>query len=111
MMEQQHRKLLDDNEVFWRLRSRDLQFSLGDENTSYFHKYTNQGRNANNIWTLKKKDGTEEESVEDLDKEGVDYFSDLYKEESRVTIEEVVKMNNLFTSFVTAEDNHMLMKK
>ena len=42
--------------------------------------------NINTIWGLKKNEGTVVESFEDLDKAGVNHFSDLYKEERRVTI-------------------------
>jgi hypothetical protein len=36
---------------------------------------------------------------------GVNYFSTLFKEDSRATIAEVLKLSNSFPSFVNPEDN------
>jgi hypothetical protein len=41
----------------------------------------------------------------------VEHFSEIYKEESRVTIVEVVRMTSFFPNFVSEEDNNRLMEE
>jgi hypothetical protein len=41
--------------------------------------------------------------------EGVNYFQSLFKEESRETIVVVIRLANLFPSFVNPKDNQELM--
>jgi hypothetical protein len=41
---------------------------------------------------------------------GVNYFTSLFKEDSRATIANILRLSNYFPSFVNAEDNQVLME-
>jgi hypothetical protein len=52
-----------------------------------------------------------ETNFKDIVDEGVNYFSNLFKEDSRATIAKVIRLSNSFPSFVNHEDNMELMKE
>jgi hypothetical protein len=56
-LEYKKRKFLEDKEVKWRLKSRDTWLELGDENTKYFHKFSNHWKNINTIWEMTNEEG------------------------------------------------------
>ncbi|CAN1281195.1 hypothetical protein LINPERPRIM_LOCUS17654, partial [Linum perenne] len=45
-------------ETYWSQRSRNQWLTLGDHNTSFFHRSTLQRRSINNISTLKLENGS-----------------------------------------------------
>eukprot|EP00253_Pinus_taeda_P017821 PITA_17821 len=49
----QGRKILNDREETWRLRSRAIWLLEGDDNKKFFHKYANGRKSINTIWHLK----------------------------------------------------------
>lgn len=49
--------ILDQKEIFWRQRSKQLWLSAGDKNMKYFHAACNKRRRTNRIVKLKDDDG------------------------------------------------------
>jgi len=56
-LEGKKRKILDEAEATWRMKSRVLWLKNGDENTKYFHNYAKHRQNINTIWKLQDEEG------------------------------------------------------
>jgi hypothetical protein len=67
----------------------EIYFSLRNlnENTKLFHRYANCRKNINSIWKIDKGDGTWATNFKDMDFEGVNNFSSLFKEDTHATID------------------------
>jgi len=109
-LELQKRKLLESNEAERRLDSRTLWWACEDEYTNKIHHYANHRRNVNTIWMMQNGEGEEANSFEDLGKLELEHFGDVYKEDSKATFVQVVKMTTFFPSFVNDMSNESLME-
>lgn len=49
--------ILDQQEIFWRQRSKQLWLQAGDKNTKYFHASCNKRKRNNHIQRLKSEEG------------------------------------------------------
>lgn len=97
-----------DEERYWRKRSREQWLREGDMNTAYFHNVVKGRKIRNNILMLKDGQGTEFFSDGAKGDITVEYFSDLFMSSNPVDLE------SLFEGFhgkVTAEMNKMLTKE
>jgi hypothetical protein len=56
-LEEKKRKLLEEREAAWHLKSRATWLSNGDENTKFFHAYAKGQKATNTIWSLKNYEG------------------------------------------------------
>jgi hypothetical protein len=65
-MEKRKRKILEDREATWRLKSRALWLESGDENTKFFQAYAKGRKTANTIWSLQDQSQREITSFEGL---------------------------------------------
>lgn len=50
-------RVLDDEEILWKQKSRTDWLMLGDRNTKYFHSQASRRRKVNQIKALRLKDG------------------------------------------------------
>jgi len=100
--------LLQEKEETWRLKSRAVWLESGDENTKFFQAYAKGRKCANTIWKLEDLDGRVENSFEGMAKIGVSHFQNLFKANSQATIEEVVRLAQMFPGFVNEEENQKL---
>jgi hypothetical protein len=110
-LEEKKRNILLEKEKEWRLKSRAIWLQAGDENSKFFHRYANGRKNINFVWKIDKGNNRWETNFKDIADEGVNYFSNLFKEDSRATIVEVIRLSNYFPNFVNNEDNLDLMKE
>ena len=56
-----------------------------------------------------EKNGTLDTIFEDIDTKGILHFQNLFKVDQRSTIESILKVENVFPSFVNQEQNESLM--
>jgi hypothetical protein len=52
VLEYKMRHILFEKEKEWRLKSRALWLWVGDEDTKFFHRYSNYRKNINSIWKI-----------------------------------------------------------
>lgn len=70
--------ILDQREIFWRQRSKQLWLQSGDKNTRYFHSSCNTRRRTNRIHKLKNDNGDWLNWKQGLQPLIVNYFQDLF---------------------------------
>jgi len=109
--EERRNILLKEKEETWRLKSRAIWLESGDENTKFFHAYAKGRKSANTIWKLENSDGRVENSFEGMANIGVSHFQNLFKANNQASIEEVVRLAQLFPGFVNEEENQKLFEK
>ncbi|KAL0293787.1 UNVERIFIED_CONTAM: hypothetical protein Scaly_2575800 [Sesamum calycinum] len=71
-------KLITQEEVFWKQRSKDLWLKAGDRNSSFFHAKANRRHHINLIQRLKKDDGSWGETKEEVQQIIVEYFENMF---------------------------------
>ena len=111
LLEGRRNSLLLDKEEAWRLKSRAIWLECGDENTKFFHAYARGRRVANTIWSLQDEEGNTHVTFEDKATCGVNHFQRLFKAPPHATIEEVIRLAQMFPRFVDEKDNGELMKE
>ncbi|KAL5740942.1 hypothetical protein ACOSQ2_030122 [Xanthoceras sorbifolium] len=77
-VEQQIDGIYDRLEKFWRQRSRAMWLKDGDRNTRFFHSKATQRRRRNKIVGLMGDDGRWRDKIEEIEREVVDFYSDLF---------------------------------
>lgn len=77
LLERQRSQILLDREEEWRLKSRAIWLSAGDENTKFFHNYAKGRKIMNTIWKLKDEEGREANTFEALSTMGRNYIQKL----------------------------------
>lgn len=50
-------KIMEQEESYWRLKSRATWIKQGDINTKFFHKFKNARREKNTIWKIRNGNG------------------------------------------------------
>jgi hypothetical protein len=73
------RKILQNKEQEWRMRSRALWLQAKDENTNFFHHFANGRKLSNTIWSVDIIDDSKAYSFEDIAVEGTSHFKTLFK--------------------------------
>ncbi|XP_074358745.1 uncharacterized protein LOC141698038 [Apium graveolens] len=81
--------ILDQKEIFWRQRSKQLWFNAGDKNTKYFHAACNKRQRTNRITKLKDGSGEWLDWQNGLENLIQSFYSNLFTA-TQVDYEEVV---------------------
>ena len=76
--EKRRRDILKEREDLWRLKSRAIWLSSGDDITKFFHAYAKGMKAHNSIWELQDGVGNRESSFEGLEHLGVTHFKNLF---------------------------------
>lgn len=72
-------KLLDDEQSYWKQRSKITWLTERDRNTKYFHRQTSNKRAKNRLESLYDVDGVWREAGEGMDEVLLEYFSNMFK--------------------------------
>ena len=100
----QKEKILRQIEETWRLKSRKVWLEARDNNTIFFHKYSNQRRISNSIWEMKNSVGEVINEHRSLNIKVVNYFKDIYNQDSRFNLDEQIKVLKNFLRFFNEEE-------
>ncbi|KAL8145631.1 hypothetical protein AgCh_003685 [Apium graveolens] len=99
--------ILDQREIFWRQRSKQLWLQAGDKNTKYFHASASTRRRSNRIQRLRKVDGEWCDWDSGLANLISGYFQDLFNSE-QTEEEEVIRC---VKESISSEQNAELLKQ
>lgn len=97
-------KILNLEVESWRLKSRVIWISHGDNNTKKLLKFSNQRRVTNAIWDLKDSCGNVVSSQRNLERAVVSYFSDLFKSNGSNNIMAQLKVFHNYPIFFSLEE-------
>lgn len=79
IMRKKLEKAYQEEEVYWKLKSKNLWLCVGDKNTKVFHGWMESRRMKNKIHSLIDVNGVEQFSEDIKGKIAIDYFTDLFK--------------------------------
>jgi hypothetical protein len=96
---------LNQQEQFWKDKSRVQWLIEGDRNTSYFHRLT-KIRHATNKISRLQRDGNFLESNEEIEQHALSYFQDLFASDNMCSPTDIVSIT--IPSLVTQADNDMI---
>lgn len=99
-------KVLNQREIFWRQRSKQLWLSAGDQNGKFFHSYDSNRRRNNRINKLKNVEGQWMEWENGLNNLMSGYFSELFTAKE-VDWQEVI---SYIPTTVSREHNEFLLQ-
>lgn len=105
--ENELKNLLEEEELYWRVRSREEWLKGGDRNSKWFHSKASMRRKRNEIKGLTNKNGSWVESEEELEVVAVEYFRNLFRF-SNPSPECIKEVTNSIQSRVTEDQNLML---
>ncbi|XP_019093251.1 PREDICTED: uncharacterized protein LOC109129453 [Camelina sativa] len=100
-------KAYQNEEVFWKQRSRQLWLTLGDKNTGYFHAATKSRRALNNIAVMESAAGNPVYEEKEIVKAIIDYFQQIFTSQNgngRNVVQEAL------TCCITQDINETLIK-
>jgi mannosylglycoprotein endo-beta-mannosidase len=101
-------KILGQEEEVWGLKSRVLWVKGGDNNTKFFHNFSNHRKNINSSGSIKNQDGVLLTSFPQMVEVGVSCFHNLFLEPPSCTIQDILEVVSLFPSAVSEEMNESL---
>eukprot|EP00253_Pinus_taeda_P026540 PITA_26540 len=100
---------LRDEEVKWRLKSRQLWLREGDKNTSYFHKQATVRKARNTVSSIKDSEGNSYTSQDTIKKAATNHFKNLLTEEK--SEEDYSALLQHMPKDVTQETNNRLTRE
>jgi len=106
-----HSQILKEREESWRLRSRAIWLTEGDDNTKFYHKFANGRKTINTIWELQDEQGQTISSQKNLARLATEHFRGIYKSPRDVNIMEIMRVVEYFPRFVLQEDLEDLLKE
>lgn len=100
-LEQRKLLLLAQEEETWRLKSRALWIDLGNKNNIFFHKFVDNQRNQNSIWSLKTYGGKLVSSQVELIEEAATHFQKYYQDPGSCVVLHQIKVIHEFPHFLS----------
>ena len=91
---------MSDREEVWRLKSRAIWLSSGDENTKLFHAYAKGRKSHNTIWEMNDDRGHKASSFDELSSMGFNHFKSIFSAQQVSSIGEIIKIAGFFPRFV-----------
>lgn len=104
-------QILKEREESWRLRSRAIWLTEGDDNTKFYHKFTNGSKAINTIWELRNEWGQPVSSQPNLARLAIEHFKGIYKAPGDINIVEIMRVAEPFPGHVEQEESDELQKE
>jgi hypothetical protein len=108
LLEAERACILRADEDRWRLKSRALWLSSGDNNTRFFHQFASHRRNKKFIWDLESEDGSLLNRTEDIKQEAHKHFQSFYQEDMQISLQDQIEIAQLFPQMVTIKEARAL---
>jgi len=110
VVEQGARKLvlLEQEVDTWCQKSRATWLACGDRNTKFFHSFSNFRRQVNSIWDIRKEDGTLVSRQQDLEKETLNYFQNMFKAWENLSIFHQLEVIQVYPRLFYEEEGQMV---
>lgn len=105
----QLRQIAREEEIKWRIKSRQLWLRDGDKNTSYFHKQATVRKTRNAVSTIKDSEGKNHDTHESIKAAATSHFKKLLTEDK--SEEDYSSLLQHMTSNVTQEINSKLIQE
>eukprot|EP00253_Pinus_taeda_P023046 PITA_23046 len=102
--------ILKDREESWRLRSRAIWLTEGDDNTNFYHKFANGRKAINSIWELRDEQNQQITSQRNLASSTIDHFKGIYRAPREANILEIMRMAEKFPRFFLQDESEDLIK-
>lgn len=67
-----------DEEIYWKLKSRNKWLNFGDRNTKYFHSTTKIRRDRNRLFSIEDEDGVAHRGDQNIAEIAIKYFEGVY---------------------------------
>jgi hypothetical protein len=100
--------MLQANEIRWRLKSRALWISSGDNNSRFFHRFASHRRNKKLIWEIEAENGSTVHRLDDIKQEAHNYYNFFFKEDHNFSIQDQADSAQLFPQMVTEAEARAL---
>eukprot|EP00253_Pinus_taeda_P030816 PITA_30816 len=104
-------QILKDREASWRLRSRAIWLTEGDDNTCFYHKFSNGRKAINTIWELRDEQNQLISSQRNLARLAINHFKGIYSAPREANILEIMRVAENFPRFVLQEEPVDLTKE
>lgn len=88
VLKERRNKILNIQEVTYKLKIREIWLLEGDRNTKYFHKFANHRKKTYSIWNIEDMNGELIYTSDGICVEVVLYFMNLYKHRDGVCFED-----------------------
>lgn len=98
-------RLMRIEEEHWRLKSRALWITMGDQNTRFFHKFASMRRRTNSIWDIEDSAGNSVSSQELIEKAVMGHFQKLFSKPRGINLQAQMEVIQCMPRIFTAEDN------
>ena len=83
----QRDKILKHEEETLRLKNKVVWLDIGDNNTTFFHRFSNQRKITNSIWELKTENGEVINDQKNIKEATKGFFKDIYRKEEIINKE------------------------
>lgn len=83
----------------------------GDDNTKFYHKFTNGRKTINTIWQLSNEQGHPVDTFPQLAALAFSHFKKIYRVPPTVNLAEIIQVAQLFLRFLDQEEGRELTKE
>lgn len=102
---------MEQEESYWRLKSRATWIKQGDINTKFFHKFENARREKNTIWKIRNGNGQLIYSQNDITNEAVSFFGKQFQRSEVCNFKDILWGIEIFPKMFDEEANEKVFQK
>jgi hypothetical protein len=107
-LEQERNRLINESEELWRQRSRAIWIRSGDQNTKFFHNFTNFRRNNKYIWEIMDDEGHIHTGQKNIKAEAIKHLNIFSRSNDDPSTPEQVRVAEKFSRMITEAEAEVL---